>query len=47
MLVGVQLTINAPKEAVWAAITNIEIAAKFISGIEKIEIVEKPVNGPR
>ena len=45
MLVEVQLTINAPKEAVWAANTNIENAAETISGIEKIEVVEKPANG--
>lgn len=45
MLVEVQLTINAPKEAVWAAITDIENATKIISGIEKIEVVEKPANG--
>jgi uncharacterized protein YndB with AHSA1/START domain len=45
MLVEAQLTIQAPKEAVWAAITNIENAAEFISGIEKIEVVEKPANG--
>ena len=45
MLVEVQLSINVPKEAVWAAITNIENASKIISGIEKIEVVEKPANG--
>jgi hypothetical protein len=31
--------------AIWAAITNIENASKIISGIEKIEILEKPANG--
>jgi uncharacterized protein YndB with AHSA1/START domain len=45
MLVEAQLTINAPKEAVWSAITNIENAAEFISGIERIEVVEKPASG--
>jgi hypothetical protein len=45
MLVDVQVTINASKAAVWAAITDIENAAKIIKGIEKIEIVEKPANG--
>src|SRR5258708_29290143 len=45
MLVEVQGTINAPKEAVWAANTNIENAAEIIIGIEKIEVVEKPANG--
>jgi hypothetical protein len=45
MLVEVQLTIKGFKETVWAAIIDIENAAKIISGIEKIEIVEKPANG--
>ena len=45
MLVEAQLTINGSKEAVWAAITDIENASEIISGIEKIEIVEKPANG--
>jgi carbon monoxide dehydrogenase subunit G len=45
MLVEVQLTINAPKAAIWAAITNIENAAEIIRGIEEIEVVEKPANG--
>ncbi len=45
MLVEVQLTINASKAAVWAAITDIVNAAKAIRGIEKIEVVEKPANG--
>ncbi len=45
MLVEAQLTINGSKEAVWAAISDIENAAKIMSGIEKIEVVEKPANG--
>ena len=45
MIVEVQVTINGSKAAVWAAITNIEHAAEFISGIEKIEVLEKPANG--
>ena len=45
MLVEVQVTINGSKAAVWAAITNIENASEIISGIEKIEILEKPANG--
>ncbi len=35
MLVRVQLTINASKEAIWAAITDIENAVETIRGIEK------------
>ena len=45
MLVEAQVTINGSKAAVWAVITDIENAAEIISGIEKIEIVEKPANG--
>src|SRR5215467_8527485 len=45
MLVEAQVTINGSKEAVWAAITDIENASKTISGIEKIEVLEKPANG--
>jgi uncharacterized protein YndB with AHSA1/START domain len=45
MIVEVQVNIKGSRSAVWAAITNIENTAKFISGIEKIEVVEKPANG--
>ena len=45
MLVEAQVTINASKAAIWAAIIDIENAAETISGIGKIEVVEKPANG--
>lgn len=45
MIVEAKVTINASRAAVWTVITNIENAAKTISGIEKIEVVEKPANG--
>ena len=45
MLVEAQITINRSRAAVWAAITDIENASEIISGIEKIEILEKPENG--
>ncbi|WLI90733.1 SRPBCC family protein [Massilia sp. R2A-15] len=45
MLVEVQVTINASRAAVWAAITDIENAAKFISGIEAIEVLDRPADG--
>jgi hypothetical protein len=45
MLVEAQVTIKGSRAAVWAAITDIEHAAEIISGIEKIEILEKPTNG--
>ena len=45
MIVEAQVTINGSKAAVWAAITNIENASETISGIENIEVLEKPANG--
>src|SRR5882724_10976597 len=45
MIVEAQVTINGSKAAIWAAITNIESAAETISGIENIEVLEKPANG--
>jgi hypothetical protein len=45
MIVEAQVTINGSRAATWAAITDIENAAEIISGIEKIEILEKPANG--
>jgi hypothetical protein len=45
MLVEVQVTINGSKAAIWAAITNIENAAEIMSGIERIEVLERPANG--
>jgi len=45
MLVNVQVTIDGSKNAVWAAITNIENASDIVSGIMKIEILEKPAAG--
>jgi hypothetical protein len=45
MIVEAQVTINGSKAAVWAAITDIENAAETISGIEKIEVLEKPATG--
>ena len=45
MIVEAQVTINGSRAAVWAAITNIENASKFISGILNIEVLEKPADG--
>src|ERR1700745_34854 len=45
MIVEAQVTINGSKAAVWKAMTNIENASETISGIENIEVVEKPANG--
>lgn len=45
MTVEVQITINKNKTAVWTAITDIRHSAKFITGIEKIEMLSEPQNG--
>ena len=45
MIVQAHVTINGPRAAIWAAITDIENAAETISGIEKIEVLEKPASG--
>jgi hypothetical protein len=45
MLVEVQLTVNGTREAIWTAMTDIENAAQTISGIDAIEVVEKPPSG--
>jgi hypothetical protein len=45
VIVEAQVAINGSRAAIWAAITNIENAAAFISGIEKIEVLEKPAQG--
>ena len=45
MVIEAQVTINASKAAIWATITDIENASAIISGIETIEVLEKPANG--
>jgi hypothetical protein len=45
MLVEVSIDIRAPKASVWAKMTELENAAAFISGIDKIEILEQPASG--
>ena len=45
MIVAAQVTINGSKAAIWAAITNIENASETISGIEHIEVLDKPAHG--
>ena len=45
MIVEARVTINGSKATIWAAITNIENAAEIISGIENIEVLEKPADG--
>jgi len=45
MIVTAHITIDAPRAKVWAAIADIEHAAATVSGIKKIEIVDRPANG--
>ncbi|WP_342117575.1 SRPBCC family protein [Pseudoduganella sp. OTU4001] len=45
MLVEAQLPVAGTRAAVWAAIADIEGAARIISGIKQIEIVERPASG--
>ena len=45
MLVEAQVTIHGSKAAVWVALTDIENTAETLSGVEDIEIVERPAAG--
>ena len=45
MLVEAQVTINGSRATVWAAITDFENASAMLTGLEKIEIVERPATG--
>jgi hypothetical protein len=45
MIVEAQVTIHGSKAAVWTAMTDIEHASETMSGIENIEVVEKPATG--
>jgi len=45
MIVEAQVTVNGTKAAVWSVMTDIEHAAEILSGVESIEIVEKPASG--
>jgi hypothetical protein len=45
MIVEAQVFINAPRADVWSAITDIENAAEILSGVEQVEIVERPPSG--
>jgi len=45
VIVEVQVPISGSRAAIWAALTNIENASAIISGIENIEVLERPANG--
>ena len=45
MIIEAQAVINASKEAVWTVITDIDHAAQTVSGIEEVEVIERPASG--
>ncbi len=45
MIVEAEVTISGTGKAVWAAITDIDGAGAFISGIEKVELLDRPPQG--
>jgi len=45
MIIESQVVINAPSEAVWAVITDLDDAAERVSGIEEVEVLERPESG--
>jgi carbon monoxide dehydrogenase subunit G len=45
MEIATSVIIQAPKEAVWGTVPDIENAAKRISAIESVEVLEKPKRG--
>jgi uncharacterized protein YndB with AHSA1/START domain len=45
MTVEAQVTVGGTPESVWSVITDFENAREFITGIERIEIVERPADG--
>ncbi len=45
MIVEASITINASKAAVWSATTDIVHFAELLSGVKKIEVIEKPATG--
>lgn len=45
MRASVDITINAPRDVVWSIVSDIEGAGKTISGIESLEVLERPNRG--
>lgn len=45
MIIEAKVEIEGTRAAAWAAITNIDRAAEIISGIQELEIVERPARG--
>lgn len=45
MNVQTSVTVDAPAEIVWAVVTDFENAANTISGIDEVEVLERPTEG--
>jgi len=45
MEISLDVAISGSRKDVWKVITDVENAAQTISGIEKIEVLEKPADG--
>lgn len=45
MKVQAHVNINAPKEAVWNVISDIDAAVERISAIQKVEVLDRPESG--
>jgi hypothetical protein len=45
MKVTVEVITPAPRDAVWAVVTDIEGAAETLSGVEQVEVLERPGPG--
>lgn len=44
MKIAIDIDIKAPKEQVWKVITDIENSVNTITGIDDIEILNKPID---
>ena len=45
MKINVDIVINGSNEKVWEVIADIEHSPEVISGIEQVEVLEKPADG--
>lgn len=45
MNVEASITVDAPPDVVWSVVSNIEDSPKTISGIDEVEILERPAQG--
>lgn len=45
MVMDLEVTVHAPVQRVWGIVSNIEGSAETVSGIDSIEILERPAEG--